>query len=223
MNYRHFLLTRFNLPLRFGCQLRDPDYNPAQKILDDDYLEKRFDIFERFTLKSVKEQTDQDFTWIVLFHKRTPAKYLKRIRELKEIYYFEDLYFDEKDTFTFSNYCVENDIDADFYITSRIDNDDMIDKDYMKLIHDQVDGNLHKCFISFVNGAKLDLKSNKLFDYSWDSNHFITYVDSDYGKSVYNHIHSQITKGDVEIISLKTDIPMWTEIIHDTNVYNRIT
>ena len=73
MNYKHFLITRFNLSLQFGCEFRDPDENPTLKILDEDYLEKRFEIFEKYTLKSISEQTVQDFTWIILFHKRTPA------------------------------------------------------------------------------------------------------------------------------------------------------
>ena len=223
MNYKHFLITRFNLSLQFGCEFRDPDENPTLKILDEDYLEKRFEIFEKYTLKSISEQTVQDFTWIILFHKRTPDKFLKRILDLKKIYDFEDLYLDENELFYFSQYCAERGISSDFYITSRIENDDMIDKDYMKLIHDYADENLQECFISFVNGAKLDLMSDKMYSIAWRSNHFITLVNSSNDTTVFDYIHSKITQEDVELVSIRTEVPMWIELIHETNIFNRIT
>ena len=84
MKYKHYLITRFNLRVQYGCKLKDPDNNPMLRIFDDDYLEERFDIFEKYTLPSVKNQINQNFTWVVLFHKNTPNTFLNRINELEK-------------------------------------------------------------------------------------------------------------------------------------------
>ena len=164
MNYKHYVITRFNVRTIYKCRLRNPNDNPMLKILDEDYLEKRFMMFEKYTLKAMNAQTNKDFSWIILFHKRTPKKFLNKIQELKKIYDFEDLYFDNNEGFVFSEYCDKNNENYDFYLTTRIDNDDLIDKNFVKYIHDYVEDNLKECFISFYHGAKIDLRTNEIYD-----------------------------------------------------------
>ena len=45
MNYKHYIITRFNISTRYDCRLNDPDNPPMLKILDEDYLEERFNLF----------------------------------------------------------------------------------------------------------------------------------------------------------------------------------
>ncbi len=55
---QHFLFTRFNL--------RNESWNStknANPVLTEEWLEKRFDLFERFCLPSVKAQINQNFRW----------------------------------------------------------------------------------------------------------------------------------------------------------------
>lgn len=60
--YKHFVITRFNIKANYGCKLKNPDNNPMNRILDEDYLEERFKIFKKYTLQSMKKQTNQNFT-----------------------------------------------------------------------------------------------------------------------------------------------------------------
>lgn len=222
MNFKHYVITKFNIRARFSCKLRDSNYNPMLQILNHEYLEKRFEIFQNFTFNSMRKQTNQNFTWIILFHKRTPKKFLEKINELKKKYYFEDLYFDDDEKFDFTNYCAKNNDGFDFYISTRLDNDDCIEKDFIKSIQDYAEDNLHNCFISFVHGLKIDLNENKRYDYFRKSNQFISLIYSNYEMSVLDVVHSKIDDSGIEIISFKTDNPMWAEVCHDTNVFNEI-
>ena len=79
--YKHFVITRFNIRASYECKLKNPDNNPMRRILDEDYLEERFSIFEKYTLPSMKQQTNQNFTWIILFHKNTPNSFKKKIED----------------------------------------------------------------------------------------------------------------------------------------------
>ena len=224
MNYKHYIITRFNISTRYDCRLNDPDNPPMLKILDEDYLEERFNLFEKYTLPSIKNQTNQNFKWIIQFHKRTPKKFLNRIKELKKIYNFEDVYLKSGRRFNFQEYCEKNNENYDYYITTRIDNDDMIDEDYIKEIQDYVNNNnLHECFISFVHGMKLDLNTNKKYDYFHEMNHFISMIKSTNEKTALNIIHSKLREHGLDIVRFKTEKPMWVEIIHNSNVTNRIT
>ena len=220
MDFKHYIITRFNLRVHYGCELKDPDNDPMQRIFDEDYLEERFDLFEKYTLPSIKNQVNQNFTWLVLFHKNTPEKFLKRIQELKGVYDFEDHYFEDGEVFTNLNFRTKDE-NYDFYITTRIDNDDMIEETFIKRIQDYAADNLHNCVISFPNGEKLDVETNKRYRYYINNNAFCTLVGPK-GTSILKTRHTKIFE-DNEGVFLKTDKPMWTAIIHDSNVSNRIT
>ena len=103
--YKHFVITRFNIRIHYGCKLKNPEDNPMDRILDEDYLEERFYIFEKYTFPSMKNQNNKDFTWIILFHKKTPDKFKKRIERLKHEFNFVDLYLDDGEKFSFLEYC----------------------------------------------------------------------------------------------------------------------
>ena len=62
---KHFIITRFNL------RGSDPS---SVRMIDDGYLAQRLDLFERFCLPTVRNQTVQDFRWLVLFAEDTPVR-----------------------------------------------------------------------------------------------------------------------------------------------------
>ena len=40
-------------------------------VIDEIYLEKRFELFDKYTFPSINAQTDKDFTWFLLFNDKT--------------------------------------------------------------------------------------------------------------------------------------------------------
>ena len=169
---QHFIITRFNIRANYGCKLRNPENDPMKRILEEGYLEQRFNIFEKFTLQSIKQQTNQNFTWLILFHKQTPKKFLERIKQLKKEFDFIDLYFEDDERFSFSDYYNSN----EYYITTRIDNDDMIENDYIARVQQYANQNLHECVLSFDKGIKYDINLNKKYAYERKDNHFLSMI-----------------------------------------------
>jgi len=62
MAKQSFLLTRFNVA---KC--------------DEDWLDIRLKLFEKFCVPSVLNQVYKDFTWLIFFDPRTPFRYVDRI------------------------------------------------------------------------------------------------------------------------------------------------
>lgn len=219
--YKHFVITRFNIRATYGCKLKNPDNNPMNRILDEDYLEKRFNIFEKYTLQSMINQTNQNFTWLILFHKMTPDKFKQRIKELKDKFNFVDLYFDDGEKFNFLDYCNSINEKEEYFITTRIDNDDMFPVDYISKIQDYVDNNLHSCVLSFEKGMKYDLNSRKKYECKRKDNHFLSMIGSR-EECILQYNHSKIFDSGKEVVMLDSDKPMWIELVHDSNVINNI-
>lgn len=219
--YKHFVITRFNIRVHYGCKLKNPEDNPMDKILDEDYLEERFDIFEKYTFPSMKNQKNKNFIWIILFHKRTPNKFKERIQRLKLDFNFVDLYFDDEERFSFSEYCNNFEKEEEYFLTTRIDNDDMINEEYISIVQEYANENFHQCVISFEKGIKYDLKSQKKFKYIRKDNHFLSMIGSR-EECILQYNHAKILNSGKEIVFLNPDLYMWTEIIHDSNVINKI-
>ena len=74
---QHFILTRFNL------LLWNKD-KKGSKVRTVKWLEHRFTLFEKYCLPSVKNQTCQDFEWIVLLDSSTPEKYKAKIADYQK-------------------------------------------------------------------------------------------------------------------------------------------
>ena len=60
MTFKHYIITRFNLSQRW-----DKD-SLGNKVLDDNWLKNRFQLFENYCFPSLKSQTNKNFEWWVL-------------------------------------------------------------------------------------------------------------------------------------------------------------
>ena len=124
----HVLMTRFNLatPGREAAIRNRPDW-----------LATRFRLFEEFCLPSVAEQTRKAFTWIIYFDKDTPAEFKDRVTALQSQVPFEAWY-----TGLFPASGWPQSVAAVLgakpgtmpptVLTSRLDNDDALARDYME-------------------------------------------------------------------------------------------
>jgi Putative rhamnosyl transferase len=73
--FEHFVLTKFNV-----VRERNPVDKAGKPVRTVEWLEHRFDLFERFCLPSVRSQTNIEFTWLITFDEQTPPVYLERLR-----------------------------------------------------------------------------------------------------------------------------------------------
>ena len=158
--FRHFLVTRFNLQVDSWHQTKN-----GEKVLTEDWLEKRFFLFENFCLPSVKNQHNQHFTWCIYFDENTPALFQERITGLAEeyanirIFYINGANALNISLVTFIKSQVHS--EDKYIITTRIDNDDMIHHDFIAVIQSLfVPAN--KAVIDLQKGYQLCIE-NKMF------------------------------------------------------------
>ena len=77
--FGHFLLTRFNAPLKSG-EPSSPSAKPQG--LDAAWLARRFDLFERICLASLQRQTEGAFQWLVFLDWGMPVSFKERMAAL---------------------------------------------------------------------------------------------------------------------------------------------
>lgn len=80
--FQHYIITRFNLPV-FNGGLRD---GASINNLDSNYLSARFEIFQKYTYPSIKNQTCQNFKWLVLMDANTPIEFKQVLANLHTEY-----------------------------------------------------------------------------------------------------------------------------------------
>ena len=60
VKFTHYLITRFNVPVK------NWDRDKAGKpVLDDAWMLSRLELFRRYCVPGVANQTNKDFTWLI--------------------------------------------------------------------------------------------------------------------------------------------------------------
>jgi Putative rhamnosyl transferase len=211
MHLTHLLLTRFNVQAGYG----DPKAG-----LDPKWLEYRFQLFEQFCYPSVCTQSNQNFKWLVFFDDQTPEVFKSKIalyaryKNLIPIYvhgYFSDSVLRT----ALSEYIASG---SSHLITTRLDNDDAVSRNFVELIQSQFKG--QSCeFINFTQGYCLH--NGKLYKTEDSSNPFISLIevlDGSPVKSVLCAAHNKLTT--IGNIHQVTHEPAWLQVIHRGNVSN---
>ncbi len=220
----HFVVTRFNVNIDTVKTKDVARINPA---IDVDYLDRRFVLFETYTVPSMRQQTNQNFIWVVLFHADTPQQYKDRLSQLKGAYpQFHPLYVPhEKDHMAALNeYLLA--FDAKRYIISRVDNDDAFHLGFIQQTQEVVASEQENEYvIIFPYGVQYHESRRIATKYMFPLNHFSTLVTPNAGdgqlKSIITYNHMEVG----EFFTLKQimlDKPMWLEVIHDYNISNRM-
>ena len=223
----HFVLTRFNLAINFECGKRSDSLVPTKEPwLDEEYLWKRFEVFEKYTVPSLKNQTDSEFKWIVMFHEKTPEKYIKRIEKLmSEMRQFYPIFLSDIECNnigeTITRIIEKMNCSNRAVITTRIDNDDAVHVSFIQRIKENCFGAENNTVISFVNGIQYQIKTREILNYHYVNNHFLSlYVRG--GREhimLYNHAFID-TNENIILKKVESDIPLWVEIITTNNYSN---
>lgn len=215
-NFTHLILTRFNVR-RLEA---DP---PNQK-----WLERRFSLFERFCYPSLRGQSNDNFRWLVFFDTATPKVFRNRIEEYSRWKNIIPVYTDSEIFFGFHfpselKPVILDNIDdhCKFLITSRLDNDDAIHKEYVQMVQDLFSGQRLEA-INFLYGWQL--YRDKLILCKLGSNPFISLIErfeESSFRTVFVRGHGMLS----QICSVRNiankDKPAWMQVIHYDNRVNR--
>lgn len=212
MNYKHIILTRFNL--QYELQ-NDVHIQPI-------WLDERFRLFEQYCLPSVINQTNQHFTWVILFSNQTPIEYRERIMEYPQKYknicvefcpYYADVnllykYIGEKYSQGY-----------DYLLSTRIDNDDMLACNFVETLQQHINSQIEDVsIISFEKGIQWFEQKNIAFGVSYQRNHFLNFLEK--GNMISTCLGVDHTKISTENLFIVEEPSMWCEIVHESNMLN---
>ena len=224
----HFLLTRFNVVRPFT------DNKP---ILDHDWLNRRFELFERFCFPSVAGQTNNNFYWIILFHPQTPDIFMQRLNRLWQGAPHLKILTGGAFKILIINQLKSLEINqkSRTLITTRLDNDDAICQNFIGKIQQQTTQEIleygqliskdRPLFLDFTKGYYAAGKY--LYQIDSVSNHFCSMACPLQEKEKWNtqeiqtvflmnHTLIKDQPGYKEI----NEYPAWIEVIHESNSRN---
>jgi hypothetical protein len=219
MIFKHFLATRFNV--RIGGW--DTTKN-GEVLLDDSWMDNRFELFENYCLPSVINQSNQSFTWCIYFDLHTREVYRQRIKKLTESYpniriFFIDSIGELKPhliNFIKSN--VKG--NSHYVITSRLDTDDLLHRDYIKVVQQLFEPS-HTAVIDLRNGFKINIEEGgcEIRNYTQSFNPFISLIEkTEFVETVFNQMHHEWYKAK-KVIPF-CDRQLWIELVHKKNWMN---
>ncbi len=200
--FAHFILTRFNI--RWSKDADPPS---------DKWLKHRFNLFDKYCYPSVRNQTNQDFRWLVFFDSSTPKKYRGKIKKYSKWKNFIPCFVSSSSLDFKERINSSIDPDTKYIITTRLDNDDAVAKNFIEVIHRQFKGQNFE-FINIIYGYVL--YKRKLYKRSHKSNSFMSLIEErkDF-KTVWCKQHGKVSSvGKVKQIESK---PLWFQVFHDKN------
>lgn len=150
----HYLITRFNLKITGA----GPEGMTSVEMTEE-WLDIRLNLFLKYCVPSVLEQTNKNFTWLIYFDKSTPTSITNQISFLQNQFPGTILVF--VDDFASMLTDISSRIKSShspYVITSRLDNDDLISNSFIEDIQN-----------SFLPEHNLILNFNSGFEFSaWD-------------------------------------------------------
>lgn len=238
---KHFLITRFNVK-------RVPLLNPERSTLDknsktvltNEWMDKRFKLFQNYCLPSITSQSNQEFIWLIYFGSEdTKPKYKQLIQNLSQdnSCFIAKYVKDSREM----NQAVKTDIsklidkETDFLITTRIDNDDALHEDAIEKIQKTFYNNIdeliiqkqyQKIGINLKKGYCLQVEPYfEITKHELTSSPFVSLVEKlDHTHQKFYTVISQPHQSFTE----QTEFPLiqidnycyWIQVIHDNNVSN---
>lgn len=229
--FKHFLITRFNIPLVTTPQKKWAEGIEAQSKLDclnEKWLELRMELFKIYTLPSVRNQSTQDFTWIILIHKDTPRDIRRFLRDnLKHIGINSQFVKGTGPDYQMASYAVWREMknyeekDFQWVITTGLDCDDALSREYLAEVQRQF--REQREYVNIVKGYRVahhdglryigDVSGRKV-------NHFRSFIERrDNIFTVYGMYHGRSEQ--MAPVNHVDCYARWLEVIHGKNCSNR--
>lgn len=215
--FQHFLITRFNL--------RNPKWDVTknnESLLNEDWMINRMWLFENFCMPSVVNQTNKNFTWLLYFDTTTSDNFKEIILKITQNHSNISVFFiDGMPSFKgeIQEYILNNTKNYSHIITSRIDNDDCIHKDFINEIQLKFNNQDYQA-IDIIQGYSLQIEPNFILGKKEHIfNPFISLIEkNDDPKTVWENDHN-MWKKETRITQI-TDKRLWMSIIHQKNKVN---
>ncbi|WP_235038169.1 glycosyltransferase [Microbacterium sp. 18062] len=206
----HVLLTRFNLP------------TPGPESLvrsREGWLRERIELFERYTVPSVRRQTVQRFRWIVYLDPQSPEWLIERLTPFIRDGVFTPLY---REAVSWQDVAADartiTGAAGSVLLTTNLDNDDAIADDFVERLQRLA---VQRPHAAIFLGRGLIMQGNALYLRRDDENAFCSVAESwqapgtawrDWHTLLREHLPVVVDRGS----------PAWLQVVHGGNVSNRV-
>lgn len=217
----HIITTRFNVPTHSWNITRD-----GAAPLSEEWHKHRFEIFQKFTLPSFKNQNNQNFVWLIFFDINTDPKYKKIISTIQKEYpKFTPVFIDNFDQMQpwIIDFIKTKKEQFQFVITSDIDNDDLLHKKFTETVQ-QFFKPVHDLVIDVRTGIQLQLNEKKTDAYfvNMAASPFVSLVEEidKAGSVIKEPYHSQYRQ--YKDYSYFDQHPLFIQFVHHYNMVNNV-
>jgi len=214
----HVLITLFNV--RYSLK---SDLHGLEK-----WTEERIPLFEKYCLPSLQAQTNQQFAWLIVLDPSTTKKQRKQLQEFQlkqpNIFFLD---YPDWDTVEqpINEWIQSIGIDADYLITSRVDNDDILHEDFIATVQSECKRNPGEYLLNFMNGYNMRIKKKKnlLFNYQSHTNPFMSLVEENNPKlnTIRRFNHNDWPQKFTRV-NVTTPEPLWLQLVHGKNLLNTV-
>lgn len=207
--FKHYIFTRFNLLNRETDIYNNPDIPDPET-----WMAHRIKLFEKYTLAGMLRQTNKNFTWLLAFSEKTPKDIIKKYDYLDnvKIIYQYPLDWMKRQT-----------PEAEYIITSRIDNDDYYHPLFIEMIQTWAINSQPYTGIIDIDYTQLDHATGEHYSSQRNTANspFISLVES-WDKDIKTVFHCSHTNMMNHFNHYKINMRMATMVIHDRNISNKI-
>jgi hypothetical protein len=207
----HILLTRFNV------------YYEDRGLPSDEWLRERLNLFQQYTLPSVRSQTVPPDKWLILSHEASPQWFKDEIaRLLIDVPISSVIWMNEPWDETLVAAMVGEWVpsDAAQLLTTLLDNDDAVARDFIAIIRANCHGQAWE-FLNLIKGAQF--AGGKMYHRSDPANPFISLLETlsdGPPRTAFIDWHNRLGRhGPVRQIYAH---PTWVQIVHGGNMQNAI-
>ena len=215
--FNHLLVTRFNL--------RNPEWDVTknnEKLLTNDWMEERMWFFENFCFPTILAQTNQNFEWLLYFDISTPEKFKTRISDLIQnqlnfkVFYIDGMpqFYDE-----LKKYISAIPNKKPYLITSRIDNDDSVHKDFINEIQLEFKQQDY-LVLDIIKGYSLQIRPTVMLGKKEHIfNPFMSLIEKNDDPKTIWYYHHNMWKKETRIKQVNHK-RLWIAVIHEKNKVN---
>jgi len=211
-DYQHFLITRMNVDWDVS-KLRSP-----QERNSFEFLNHRFNIFEKTCYPAVNAQTNANFIWLILLDAGLPEEFRERLANYTSSLKIIPVCITSKEAFlaTLKDAIAGHLLPStDYLITTNIDSDDILSRNFVTATQQQFKKQDFE-FINFPFGYLYRFQEQKLYLREWLTSSCHTLIEQ------RQNFQTALTYPHHKVISSKTrqviTQPIWLMTVHGENV-----
>ena len=129
------------------------------KLFSEERLSEKMKVFKNITYKSIINQINKNFTWLIVTSNELPGKYKSELYSIES----ENIKVYEVNKMSDFNKLIDSYEYESEYCTARLDDDDGLSLDFVEKLNQIYENSDKSEIVSFPNGNKITFKNDKIY------------------------------------------------------------